>query len=320
MPSPFYKTPETYEWSLSVQYQLARQWGSEVAYIGNRGLHLDYMFNTGNQPKPGVGDLQPRRPWPDFGPMLYDDYEGSSKYQAVYGKLEKKASHGFAALVSYTFSKGTDNEGGNIDNFSTIQNYNDPSADYAASDFDVRHSFVASPIYQLPFGKGQRFARNGRLVNLLVGGWEASAIISASSGLPFTVRTSQDYSNTNSPSPRPDRVCKGVGPKSLTEWFSTNCFTTTALAQDFANGTPRFGNSGRNILRQPGMQNWDIGLIKKANLREGVVAEFKGEFFNAFNHTNFGPPGSVIGSSTAGVISSQAGSPRNIQLALKLEF
>ena len=320
MPSPFYKTPETYEWSLSVQYQLARQWGSEVAYIGNRGLHLDYMFNTGNQPKPGVGDLQPRRPWPDFGPMLYDDYEGSSKYQAVYGKLEKKASHGFAALVSYTFSKGTDNEGGNIDNFSTIQNYNDPSADYAASDFDVRHSFVASPIYQLPFGKGQRFARNGRLVNLLVGGWEASAIISASSGLPFTVRTSQDYSNTNCPSPRPDRVCKGVGPKSLTEWFSTNCFTTTALAQDFANGTPRFGNSGRNILRQPGMQNWDIGLIKKANLREGVVAEFKGEFFNAFNHTNFGPPGSVIGSSTAGVISSQAGSPRNIQLALKLEF
>ena len=89
MPTPFYKTPETYEWSLSVQYQLARQWGSEVAYIGNRGLHLDYMFNTGNQPKPGVGDLQPRRPWPDFGPMLYDDYEGSSKYHSVYGSLTK---------------------------------------------------------------------------------------------------------------------------------------------------------------------------------------------------------------------------------------
>jgi hypothetical protein len=92
------------------------------------------------------------------------------------------------------------------------------------------------------------------------------------------------------------------------------------LAQDFANGRPRFGNSGRNILRQPGMQNWDIGLTKKAKLREGLVAEFKGEFFNAFNHTNWGPPGGVIGSSTVGIISSQAGSPRNVQLAVKVDF
>jgi hypothetical protein len=320
MPSPFYKTPETYEWSLSLQYQIAREWGSEVAYIGNRGLHLDYMFNTGNQPKPGGGDLQPRRPWPDFGPMLFDDYEGSAKYQAIYGKLEKKASHGFAAMVSYTFAKSTDNEGGNIDNQSTIQNYNDPAADYAPSDFDVRHTLVASPTYELPFGKGQAFASNGRLVNALAGGWQISAIVSASSGLPFTVRTTQDYSNTGSASPRPDRVCNGTGPQKLTEWFNTSCFTTTALAQDFANGTPRFGNSGRNILRQPGVQNWDIGLIKKFVIHEGLGAEIKGEFFNAFNHTNFGAPGSVIGSSTAGVISYQAGSPRNVQLAVKVHF
>ncbi len=320
MPSPFYKTPETYEWSLSVQYQIAQEWGVEVAYIGNRGLHLDYMFNTGNQPKPGVGDLQSRRPWPDLGPMLYDDYEGTAKYQSVYGKLDKKASHGFAAMIAYTYSKSTDNEGGNIDNVSTIQNYNDPNADTGPSDFDVRNTFVASPVYQLPFGKGQRFGKDGGLLNVLAGGWEASAIISASSGLPFTVRASQDYSNTNSASPRPDRVCNGSGPKKITEWFDSGCFTTAALAQDFANGNPRFGNSGRNILRQPGLQNWDIGLTKKTNIGKGMAAEFKGEFFNTFNHTNFGPPGAVIGSSTVGLISSQAGSPRNIQLALKLDF
>lgn len=320
MPSPFYKTPETYEWSLSVQYQLAPTWGTEVAYIGNRGLHLDYMFNTGNQPKPGTGDLQPRRPWPDFGPMLFDDYEGSAKYNEVYGKLDKKASHGFAALISYTFAKSTDNEGGNIDNQSAIQDYNNPAADYASSDFDVRHTVVASPIYELPFGKGQAFAHNGRVMDALVGGWQVSAIVTASSGLPFTVRTTQDYSNTGSASPRPDRVCNGAGPKNLTEWFNTSCFSTTALAQDFANGMPRFGTSGRNVLRLPGLQNWDIGMTKKFTIHDSMAAEFKGGFFNAFNHTNFGPPGSVIGSSTAGVISSQAGSPRNIQLALKVDF
>lgn len=319
MPSPSYETPETYEWSLNVQYQIAREWGTEVAYIGNRGMHLDYMFNTGNQPKPGVGDLQPRRPWPDFGPMLYDDYEGTSKYQAVYGKLEKRASHGLAAMFSYTLAKSTDNEGGNIDNQSSIQNYNDPNADYGPSDFDVRQTFVASPVYELPFGAGEKLA-GGRVFNALAGGWQVSAIVSASSGLPFTVRSNQDYSNTGSPSPRPDRTCNGSGPKTMNEWFNPACFTTTALAQDFASGNPRFGDSGRNILRQPGMQNWDIGLTKKATLAKGLAAEFKGEFFNAFNHTNWGAPGNVIGSGTVGVISSQAGSPRNVQLAIKIDF
>jgi hypothetical protein len=320
MPSPFYKTPETYEWSLSAQYQLAKEWGTEIAYIGNRGLHLDYMYNTGNQPMPGVGDLQPRRPWPDFGSILYDDYSGFSNYESVYGKLEKRASHGLSALISYTFSKALDNEGGNIDNQSTIQNYNNPRADYALSDFNVSHTLVVSAIYQLPFGRGQRFAPSGRLTSVLAGGWETTAIVSASSGLPFTVTTTQDYSNTGSASPRPDRTCNGSGPKALADWFNTGCFTTAALAQAFANGTPRFGDSGRNILAQPGMQNWDIGFIKKTNVGERFTTEFKGELFNAFNHTNFGPPGAVIGSSTAGVISSQAGNPRNIQLALKLDF
>lgn len=320
MPSPFYKTPETYEWSLSLQYQIAKDWGSEMAYIGNRGLHLDYMYNTGNQPKPGIGDLQPRRPWPDFGPILYDDYSAYSNYEAVYGKLEKQASHGLAALVSYTFSKAMDDEGGNIDNQSTVQNYNNPNADYAPSDFNVSQTLVVSPIYELPFGRGQRFAANGRIVNALVGGWEATGIISANSGLPFTVTSNQDYSNTNSASPRPDRVCRGVGPKRVDAWFNTGCFSTAALARALDNGAPRFGNSGRNILALPGFQNWDIGLIKKTNAGERVTTEFKAEFFNAFNHTNFGPPGSVIGSSTAGVISSQNGNARDVQLALKVDF
>lgn len=320
MPSPFYKTPETYEWSLSAQYQLAKEWGTEVAYVGNRGLHLDYMYNTGNQPTPGVGNLQPRRPWPDFGPILYDDYSAFSNYESLYGKLEKQASHGLSALVSYTFSKALDDEGGNIDNQSTVQNYNNPKADYGLADFNVTNTLVASAIYQLPFGRGQHFAVPTRVGNVLAGGWEASAIVSASSGLPFTVTTTEDYSNTNSASPRPDRVCRGAGPKTLNEWFNTGCFTTAALAQALASGTPRFGDSGRNILEQQGMQNWDLGFIKKNNIGERITTEFKGEFFNAFNHTNFGPPGAVIGSSTAGVISSQEGNPRNVQLAFKVDF
>jgi hypothetical protein len=319
MPSPFYKTPETYEWSLSLQSQLSNQWGAEVAYVGNRGVHLDYMHNLGNQPQPGLGDLQPRRPWPDFNTILYDDYQAFSNYHSLYGKLEKKASNGFAALISYTFSKSLDNEGGNIDNQSATQNDNNPNAEYALSDFNATHTLVVSPIYELPFGKGKKFHFDDRIANLFAGGWQVSAIISAHSGQPFTVTSAQDYSNTGSSSPRPDRTCNSSGPKKISEWFDTDCFTTGALSQALAAGTPRFGNSGRNILMLPGLQNWDFEVMKKTAINERFTAEFKGEFFNAFNHTNLGAPGSVIGTGTAGVISSAA-SPRDIQLAVKLDF
>ncbi len=319
MPSPFYKTPETYEWSLSLQSQLAKDWGAEVAYVGNRGLHLDYEHEFGNQPKPGVGDLQPRRPYPDFNALNYDDETAYSNYESVYGKLEKRASHGLAALISYTFSKGLDDQGGNIGNQSRTQNDNNPSADYSLTDENITHTFVASPIYQLPFGKGQRFLGNGRYVNLLAGGWEVSAIVTAHSGFPFTVNSTQDYSNTNSFSPRPDRTCNGAGPKTIPAWFKTSCFTTDALAQALASGTPRFGNSGRNILTQPGVQNWDIAFIKQAPINERIKVEFRGELFNAFNHTNLGTPGATIGTGNFGVVSYSSG-PRDIQLAVKAKF
>lgn len=319
MPTPFYRTSQAYEWSLSVQSQLAKSWGAEIAYVGNHGLHEDYEHQYGNQPKPGIGDLQPRRPWPDFGPLNYDDYQGYSNYESVYGKLEKRSSNGFAALISYTFSRYLDLEGGNVGDQTRPQNDNDPQADYGLSDENVSQTFVASPIYQLPFGRGQKFGSNGRYVNLFAGGWEVSAIITAHTGLPFTVTTTQDYSNTSSYSPRPDRICNGTGPKTLSEWFNVNCFTTAALAQALANGTPRFGTSGRNILLQPGVQNWDLAFIKRTSIHDGITVEFRGELFNIFNHTNFGAPGEVIGSGTEGIISNSSG-PRDIQLAVKVAF
>ena len=319
MPSPFYKTPEAYEWSLSVQTQFAKEWGAELAYVGNRGLHLDYIHQPGNQAEPGVGDLQPRRPWPDFNTLTYDDYSAYSNYNALQAKLEKRASKGFAALVSYTYSKSLQNQGGDIDNQSTVQDDNNPNAAYGLSDFDIGQTLSVSAIYQLPFGRGQRFLANGRYIDKLVGGWELSGIITATSGFPFTVTSTQDYSNTGSPSPRPDRICNGTGPKTISEWFNTSCFTTAVLAQALADGTPRFGTSGRNILIGPGVQNWDIAFIKKTRINDRMTVEFRGEMFNAFNHTNFGIPGSVVGTSTVGIISSSSG-PRDIQLALKVDF
>jgi hypothetical protein len=160
------------------------------------------------------------------------------------------------------------------------------------------------------------------LVNAVVGGWDISAIVQAQSGYPFSVLSSNDFSNTGSPSPKPDRTCSGKGPRTTAEWFNVNCFPTTALAADLANGTPRFGDSGRNILTGPRFTDLDTSLIKRFSIFETVRAEFRGEFFNLLNHPNFGIPNQYIGSNIVGQITnvSPAANSRQIQLGLKVIF
>ena len=124
MPSPFYATPTVYEWSASIQSQLAQNWALEVGYVGNRGDHMDYIHLWGNQAVPGVGPLQPRRPWPDFNIMLYDSFNGISNYDALTTKVTKRFSHGFQALIAYTWGQGLDWNGGDSDSVSLVQNDN----------------------------------------------------------------------------------------------------------------------------------------------------------------------------------------------------
>ena len=154
---------------------------------------------------------------------------------------------------------------------------------------------------------------------MIAGGWEVSGILTFQTGFAFTVTANQDFSNSGSLSPRPDRTCNGSGAQTVSSWFATNCFTTDALSQALAAGTPRFGNSGKNILYGPGIQQWDVSFMKRNPITERLNLEFRAEFFNMFNHPNFGVPGSTVGTSSAGVITS-AGTPRDIQFGLKLKF
>jgi hypothetical protein len=174
-------------------------------------------------------------------------------------------------------------------------------------------------ICDLPFGRGKRFVGAGGLTTALVGGWNVNAIITARGGFPFTVTSSQDYSNSGSLSPRPDRTCSGVGAKTVTNWFNQNCFTTAALATALANGTPRFGNSGRDILTGPGLQEWDVSLDKQTKVKESVSVDFSAGFFNLFNHPNFSNPNAVLGGAIGGQVTNAA-APRDIQFGLKVAF
>ena len=179
---------------------------------------------------------------------------------------------------------------------------------------------MSSPIWQLPFGSGRQFLNRKGLVNALTGGWEFAGILTFGSGLPYTVYSADDFSNSGSASPRPDRTCNGAGPRTVEQWFKTSCFTTDALGISLANGTPRFGNSGRNILFGPGTNRWDISFIKQNQISERFSLEFRAELFNVFNHPNFGVPASTTDTGDFGLIESQAGTPRDIQFGLKLKF
>jgi hypothetical protein len=322
---PHYQTPYVQEWSFGISSQLAQNWALEVDYVGAKGTKLGNLHGFANQPMPGLGPLQPRRPYPDFNVMLYTSSDANSSYNSLQGKLTKRFSNGFTFLAGYTLAHSIDDNegdegfGGGVGN-AAPQDDNNLEADRARSYNDARNRVVLSGVWELPVGKGKRFLDHAGWINTILGGWQSSGIISYQSGFPFTVESGQDFSNTGSSNQRPDRICSGEGKRTVNSWFDTSCFTTTALAAALASGHPRFGDSGRNILDGPGLSSSDLALLKDFQLTERFKLEFRSEFFNAFNHPYFGHPGAVIGSPTFGVLTTTAGAPRDIQFGLKLSF
>jgi len=287
--TPHYLTPYFQQWSFGVQTQFATDWALEVNYIGTKGTRLGNVHLNGNQAEPGTTPLQSRRPYVDFGPMLFTTVDASSSYNSLQAKLTKRFSHGLSLLASYTLAHSIDDAEGDEGTFggppasNAAQDDNNLKAERSRSYTDARHRLAVSYVWELPFGKGKPLLNRGGFINQVLGGWELSGVTSFQSGFPFTVNA-QDFSNTGSFSPRPDRICSGVGPKSINNWFNTSCFTTTAQQASEAAGHPRFGDSGRNILDGPGLFDWDLGLLKPFQLGERLKFQFRSEFYNAFNH------------------------------------
>jgi len=318
------RSPRVQEWSIGFESQLSKDWGFELDYIGNNGKRLSDLHIFGNQPEPGVGPLQPRRPYPDFGDLLYSTFDAKSNYNSMQAKITKRFSYGLTLLGSYTWQRALDNNEGDegfvagSGNFAP-QDDNNLDAFYGLSAYSATQRLVFSYIYQLPVGSGRRFLNQGGVANQILGGWQVSGITSFQSGFPFSVG-SPDYSNTGTLNAFPDRTCNGNnGPKTVAQWYNINCFTNTFQSEALAAGDPRFGNAGRNILTGPGLKNWDLSLMKIFQLSERFKLQFRGEFYNAFNTPAFGTPGSFLGSPSNGVIGS-AGSPRDLQFGLKLSF
>jgi roadblock/LC7 domain-containing protein len=320
------------QWNLSVQRQLPGGIGVDVSYVGNKGTKLTELIFF-NIPTPGpTTTVQARRPFPGWGTALGLNSFVTSNYHALLTKAQKRFSSGLQFLASYTWSKSIDisSERGNGDRGGGFEG-GDPRdlIGYfrGRSGFDIRHRFVVSYVYELPFGKNKTFLNSlPSAANWLIGGWEVSGITQFQTGFPFSVLMAGDQNGDGLAGDRPDLIgepkinpgnpnCYIVDPRNPACGGGSAAF---ALVPD---GSLRYGSAGRNILSGPGYKSWDISLSKSNRLSERFNLKFRAEFFNAFNNVNFGQPNRNfnVNEPPFGTITT-ASRPREIQFGLKLEF
>jgi hypothetical protein len=330
------------QWNLGIQRLLPGNMVATLDYVGTKGTHLSTLRSL-NQPLLNAngtvmnavinGTLQPVFPYPLLGPVEYRDNGGNSSYHGGEITVEKRFSRGLSFRTAYTFSKSIDESQEHLASGGTgsfTQNNRDLHERRGPSDYDVRHRFVASYIYELPFGKGRRYLNNGPLSEVL-GGWRISGLGNIRTGRPFTARAGGNDSalgGTRSAGISAWADCLRDGSLSGSErtidrWFDPNAFSVpTALNPTTNTVQPRLGNCGRNTLRGPGITNFDFSLARSFSyFGEGRDLELRWEVFNMFNTPQFGLPERNI-SNTSGVakITSLAGDPRVMQLALKFNF
>ncbi len=320
------------QWNLSVQRQLPGGIGVDVSYVGNKGTKLTELIFF-NIPTPGPATtVAARRPFPRWGTALSLNSFVTSNYHALLTKAQKRFSSGLQFLASYTWSKAIDisSERGNGDRGGGFEGGNPRDLiGYfrGRSGFDIRHRFVVSYVYELPFGKNKAFL-NGlpSAANWIVGGWDVSGITQFQSGFPVSVLMSGDQNGDGLAGDRPDLIGQPqINPG------NPNCYIVDPRNPACGGGTAtfalvpadnlRYGSAGRNILSGPGYKSWDISLSKNNRLSERVNLQLRAEFFNALNNVNFGQPNRSfnVNMPQFGTITT-AGRPREIQFGLKLEF
>ncbi len=316
-----FSTSYMQHWNFNVQQQLGRSRVLEVAYVGSKGTKLVSARDL-NQPQASAAPFNPR-PNQQFADITFLESRANSNYHSLQAKFQQRLSRGLQFLTAYTWSKSID-DASNF--FTSTGDPNFPQDSYNAraergrSNFDVRHRLSVSYSYDLPFGKGQRFAADDGFLTTLLTGWQTHGIVTLQTGRPFTVALPTDFDNSGTgfaslgfqANDRPNVVGDPrLQTRTPERWFNTAAFALPPF------GT--FGSAGRNILEGPGYQNVNASLVKNTSLTERVNLQLRAEFFNLFNHPNFNLPDNFFGSPTFGRILS-AQSPRHIQFGAKLVF
>jgi hypothetical protein len=341
------------QWNASVQRELSSNVAVEAAYVGSKITRVGLPDSNLNQlsveqlalgpallqrvPNPFFGTIprssslgdptiplaQLQKPYPQYTTVsLYRNNVGTTNYHGLYLKLEQRFSRGLSYLVSYTRSRLMDDASsvfdasiltGPVANFPVADSFNRKlERDY--SNGDIPHVFVASGVWDLPFGRGRRMAPGG-LLGALAHDWTLSGVLTLQSGMPLAVtQTTNGNAFAGFGTQRPNLIgdpTLPAGERSVNRWFNTAAF---APAPAFTLGT-----SSRNPVRGPGYRNLDLAVMRRIRLSGGRALELRGEIFNMTNTPPFLAPNTVVGSAAFGTIAA-AGDPRVVQLGAKLLF
>ncbi|HEY6447459.1 MAG TPA: carboxypeptidase regulatory-like domain-containing protein [Acidobacteriaceae bacterium] len=296
--------PYVQSWNGSAERQLTNNTTLEVNYIGTHAVHLLNRHNIAQPTDLPAADVpfcnanpadaahlcptSTRLPYPNFTDEYIDsDFHGYSHYNAMNINLQHRARD-LAVTAVYTWSQSKDDKsaaagvGASGAGYQGFMDNTRPQLDYGLSDFDVDQRFVASYIYNLPFGRGKQLASGiNRAADEAIGGWQLSGITTFQSGFPFSITANDADGLDNTPAQRADSVMscnpqKGAGGF---QRINMSCFS-----QPLA-GT--FGDTARNFLRQPGINDWDMGLTKSFPITERVNFNLRFDTFNTFNHHQY---------------------------------
>jgi hypothetical protein len=331
--SKAFKNPEAYSYNFTVERQFYWNTLLSVAYVGRRGLHLQREADI-NQPtiatvvaNPGV-NLDALRPYKGYNSIRETDNVASSTYNSFQLSFSRRFTHGFAFGMAYTLSKSMDDGSNQRD---IIPNTYDAHNLWGQSDFDVRHIMIINYIYELPLLRNQHNA-----ASRLLGGWQISGITQFQTGTPFSVYVNNDYagvgqdgSMTNAgqfwvmnATPTIVHQIAANGSGDAKYWFTTTDANGNLLFSAPAKNTFNTQPAGfRDVLHNPGFENWNVGLFKKFSFTEKTGMQFRAEAFDVFNHPNWGGVNTnPTNLSTFGKITSKTGDVRNMQLSLRLFF
>jgi hypothetical protein len=331
------------QFSLNLQTEIHLGWLLEVGYVGTRGTHLVRQRSLNQAASASTSDpirgvttdtvanIPVRVPLLGIpaDSLVLMETDGSSWYNALEASLTKRLNHGLQFLASYTFSKTLDTDGADVNSTSsgnalTLGDQNSPGQRWGRASFDRPHRFVFSGTWTLP-------SPPRGLQRVAFGNWDLAAVATIQSGTALTIAEtnannlfgiSEDRAQLSGSCTKNQLITAGPIGSKLNDYFNKSCFTAPVVIGADGIGTA-FGNSGTGIVNGPGQANVDIAFTKEMYFKlssENCAVQFRAEFFNALNHSQFSNPDTNYSSPTFGMISSASVNPRVVQLALRFAF
>jgi hypothetical protein len=333
-----YKDPSVQQWNLTIEQDLGHSIGVRVSYTGSHGSNLETMFDLNQVPANNVGYNSAARPYPLWSIIDSVVNAAESNYNSGTVEISRHSGKNFTFDTSYMYTRDLSNAGGATPTAFAISGGTfgtdrfHPGLDYGNVIYDRKSRFLATYLYNLPAGKGQRWLNSGDALNRIVGDWQLGGVTILQTG-PFLTpyQETVDAANTNILTTigesRPDQlknVSLYAAHRTTAQWLNPNAFPYLNLQNAAGVGIGRFGNAPVGGVVGPGTDNTSLSLMKDVALAEGSKFTIGIESSNIFNHRNYEPPNMEVDASGFGSITAlqtaEGAGPRSLELVGRITF